>query len=145
MIPILFPPYQNKSAAYHLTLIMLWSWISHFLHNYSLTISKTAKTMLSKHHCSVFMPYQYSRTNYFGFLWIRCRWPFIFFPLITSTLTEKIGYIIYQLSSSLKVWRQPHNFKFWLLDRSDWRCCYFFYSIGIQTTQTAFFKSKHRF
>ena len=47
--------------------------------------------MLPKHHCSVFMPYQYSRTNYFGFLWIWCWRPFIFDPLITSTFTEKLN------------------------------------------------------
>ena len=46
--------------------------------------------MLSKHHCSVFMPYQYSRTNYFGFVWIRCWWPFIYFSFITSTLLKKL-------------------------------------------------------
>lgn len=38
------------------------------LHEYSLIICKTAKKALPKYYCSVFMRYQYSRTNYFGFL-----------------------------------------------------------------------------
>ena len=38
------------------------------LHNYSLTISKTAKQCYPNIIVLFFMPYQYSRTNYFGFV-----------------------------------------------------------------------------
>ena len=78
-----------------LTLIMLCSWISHCYMNIVLSYVRLQKA-LPKYYCSVFMRYQYSRTNYFGFLWSRCRWPFIFDPLITSTFTEKnwISYLV---------------------------------------------------
>lgn len=68
---------------------MLCSWISHCYMNIFLSYVRLQKA-LPKYYCSVFMRYQYSRTNYFGFLWSRCRWPFIFDPLITSTFTEKL-------------------------------------------------------
>ncbi len=40
----LFPPYQNKSAAYHLTLIMLCSWISHCYMNIVLSYVRLQKS-----------------------------------------------------------------------------------------------------